>query len=52
MVFGTDFPYTNDFRAYETVQSIKDYGGFTKEDREKVFFKNAATLFAKLQGRD
>lgn len=50
MLFGTDFPYTNDFREKETIQSIENYG-FSKEEKEKVYFKNAAALFPKLLQR-
>jgi predicted TIM-barrel fold metal-dependent hydrolase len=48
VVFGTDFPYTNDFRAKDTILSLEDYTGFTDEDRNKVFFGNASVLFPKL----
>ena len=47
VVLGTDHPYTNDFRGQETVESIEGYG-FTDDEKEKIFFRNAATLFPKL----
>jgi predicted TIM-barrel fold metal-dependent hydrolase len=47
VVFGTDHPYTNDFRGRETIQGIQNYG-FTREEEEKVFFGNAATIFPSL----
>jgi aminocarboxymuconate-semialdehyde decarboxylase len=49
VVLGTDHPYTNDFRGKETVDSIERYG-FTDEEKEKIFFRNATTLFPKLGG--
>jgi aminocarboxymuconate-semialdehyde decarboxylase len=48
VVFGTDHPYTNDFRGRETIESIENYG-FTSEESEKIFFRNAAALFPKLR---
>ena len=47
IVFGTDHPYTNDFRGPETVQSIENFG-FTQQEQEKIFFGNAAIVFPKL----
>jgi len=47
VVLGTDHPYTNDFRGKETVDSIERYD-FTDDEKEKIFFRNAATLFPKL----
>lgn len=47
VVLGTDHPYTNDFRGKETVDSIERYG-FTDDEKEKIFFRNAASLFPKL----
>ncbi len=47
IVFGTDHPYTNDFRGAETIQSIMDYG-LTNEEQEKIFFANAAAIFPRL----
>lgn len=47
VLFGTDSPYTNiDFRAKETIEKIENYG-FTKEEKEKIYFKNAMNLFLK-----
>lgn len=48
MVFGTDFPYTNDFRAKETIEKIETYG-FSGEEKEKIYHKNAIKLFPKLK---
>jgi predicted TIM-barrel fold metal-dependent hydrolase len=50
VVFGTDHPYTNDFRGREMIESIESYG-FTGEDEEKIFFRNAAFLFPRLRNR-
>jgi predicted TIM-barrel fold metal-dependent hydrolase len=50
VVFGTDHPYTNDFRSEETIEGIEKYG-FTTEEKEKVFFKNSVTLFPRLRGQ-
>lgn len=50
MLFGTDFPYTNDFRAKETIENIENFG-FSKEEREKLFSKNATALFPRLAQR-
>jgi 6-methylsalicylate decarboxylase len=51
LVFGTDFPYTNDFRAKETIKSIGEYADFGEEEREKVFFGNAARVFPTLSAK-
>lgn len=48
MMFGTDFPYSNDFRAEETVKSIQDFG-FSHGERANIFYKNAVRLFPKLK---
>jgi predicted TIM-barrel fold metal-dependent hydrolase len=50
LVLGTDFPYTNDFRGKETIESIETYG-FTDEDKRKVYAGNVASLFPKLRER-
>ncbi len=50
MLFGTDHPYTKDFRGKETVEGIEKYG-FSEEEKEKLYFKNAAALFPKLLNR-
>ena len=47
VLLGTDSPYTHDFRAKETIEKIENYG-FSNEEKEKVYFKNAAKLFPKL----
>ncbi|OPY76298.1 MAG: Amidohydrolase [Syntrophorhabdus sp. PtaU1.Bin153] len=51
MVFGTDFPYTNDFRALETIRSIEDYQDLADDEKEKIFFRNAGVLFPRVQER-
>jgi predicted TIM-barrel fold metal-dependent hydrolase len=51
LVFGTDNPYTNDFRGHETIEYIESYG-FEAEEMEKVFFKNATLLFPRLLQRN
>lgn len=48
MLFGTDFPYSNDFRARDTIQHMETYG-FTSKEKDKIYFKNAAALFPKLK---
>ena len=48
LVFGTDHPYTNDFRTRDTILSIEEYG-FTDEEKRKIFYGNAARLFPKLR---
>lgn len=48
MVLGTDYPYTADFRARETIEHIEAFG-FTSEEKEKIFFGNAAKLFPRLR---
>jgi predicted TIM-barrel fold metal-dependent hydrolase len=48
LVFGTDFPYTDDFRAEETIRSIDTYPGFGSTEKNKVFFENAARVFPRL----
>jgi len=46
MLFGTDYPYSADFRAREAIDSIEAY--FSEAEKEKIFFRNAAGLFSKL----
>lgn len=50
MLLGTDYPYTKNFRAKETIESIEKYG-FSEEEKEKLYFKNAAVLFPNLAQR-
>ena len=45
--FGTDHPFTADFRAQETIERIEAYG-FTAEEKEKIYFTNAKRLFPRL----
>jgi len=45
--FGTDHPFTADFRARDTIESIEAYG-FTAEEKEKIYFRNAQRLFPRL----
>ncbi len=47
LVFGTDFPYTNDFRGRETIESIEGYG-FSEEEKNKIYSKNVVALFPRL----
>jgi aminocarboxymuconate-semialdehyde decarboxylase len=47
MVFGTDSPYTNDFRGKETIEKIKTYG-FSEDEEKKIFYENASSVFPKL----
>ena len=48
MLFGTDYPYSADFRAKESIEYIESYG-FTEEEKERIYFRNAAGLFSKLK---
>ena len=48
LVFGTDHPYTNDFRGPDTIRGIEKYG-FTEEEKRKIFYGNAARIFPKLR---
>ena len=48
VVLGTDFPYSNDFRGRDTIESIETYY-CSQEDRDKIYYKNAMNLFPKLQ---
>lgn len=49
ILFGTDAPYTlYDFRAKETIEKI-EISGFSKKEKEKIFFKNAINLFPKIK---
>lgn len=51
ILFGTDCPYTNiDFRAKKTIENIET-SGFSNEEKEKIYFKNAIKLFPKIKGR-
>jgi predicted TIM-barrel fold metal-dependent hydrolase len=51
ILFGTDAPYTMvDFRAKDTIEKIESYG-FAKEEKDKIYCKNAMSLFPKLKGR-
>jgi len=47
-VLGTDVPFSERARIRETIQGIEDYG-FSEEEKEKVYFENAAKLFPKLR---
>jgi predicted TIM-barrel fold metal-dependent hydrolase len=48
MLLGTDYPYTADFRARETIEHIEAFG-FTEEEKEKIFSGNAAGIFPRLR---
>ena len=50
LLLGTDFPYTNDFRGRETIESIETYG-FSDEEKRKVYATNVMSLFPKLVAR-
>jgi predicted TIM-barrel fold metal-dependent hydrolase len=49
VLFGTDYPYSRDGRAKKTIDYLEDYG-FSKEEKEKLFFGNALGLFPKIEG--
>jgi 6-methylsalicylate decarboxylase len=48
ILFGTDYPYSADFRAREAIEKIES-SDFTGEEKEKIFFKNAIGLFPKFK---
>ena len=48
LVFGTDWPYTRDARLDGMIANIETYG-FSNEEKEKVYFRNAMHLFPKLK---
>ncbi len=48
VLFGTDFPYTIDSRAGDSIEKIESFG-FSNEEKEKIYFKNAITLFPKIK---
>lgn len=48
VVFGTDFPYSNDFRTVDAIKSIQSLD-LPEEDRERIFSGNALNLFPKLR---
>lgn len=48
IVFGTDSPYTDGPVSKETIENIETYG-FSNEEKEKIYFKNAMRLFPKLE---
>lgn len=49
ILFGTDSPFTMiDFRAKETLEKIENYG-FSSQEKEKIYIRNAVTLFPKLE---
>ena len=47
MLFGTDCPYTNDFRSKDTIEGIEN-SGFSSDEKEKIYHKNAVRLFPRL----
>lgn len=47
IVFGTDSPYTDGPVSKETIEKIETYG-FSNEEKEKIYFRNAMKLFPKL----
>ena len=48
ILLGTDSPYTDDFRSKETIEHLETYG-FSEEEKEKIYFKNAMKIFTKLK---
>lgn len=51
VLFGTDSPIISTYlRSKDTIEKINTYG-FAKEEKEKIFFRNAANLFPKLKWR-
>ena len=50
VLFGTDCPYTNDGRSQETIEGIEN-SGFSSDEKEKIYYKNAVKLFPGLLKR-
>lgn len=50
LVFGTDWPYTRDARYPAMVEALGGYG-FTEEELEQIYWKNAARIFPDLAAR-
>lgn len=51
LLFGTDSPYTTlDIRARKTIENVENCG-FSEEEREKIYFRNALELFPRLKER-
>jgi len=48
MLFGTDSPYTDGPVTRETIEKIETYG-FTQEEKDLIYFKNAVRLFPRLE---
>jgi len=48
VVFGTDWPYTIDVRTDGMLAAIETYG-FSEQEKEKVYFRNAMNLFPRLK---
>ena len=48
VVFGTDWPYTKDVRMDGMIANIETYG-FSEQEKEQVYFRNAMNLFPKLK---
>ena len=48
ILFGTDWPYTKDVRTDGMIANIETYG-FSEQEKEQVYFRNAMNLFPKLK---
>lgn len=48
LLFGTDYPYAFGPFARDSIKKIEDFG-FSEEEREKVFFKNAMKIFPQIK---
>ena len=47
ILFGTDYPYAQEFVVAETKQSLVDYNGFDRAEQELISRGNAVRLFPK-----
>jgi aminocarboxymuconate-semialdehyde decarboxylase len=44
LVFGSDVPFSDSARIQATIQALEEYG-FSEEEKEKIYFKNATKIF-------
>ena len=50
VLLGTDDPFSGDDRIRDTIQGIEDYG-FSEEEKDKIYYKNAAKVFPALEAK-
>lgn len=51
ILFGTDYPYAQNFVVAETSQSLNDYNGFEAAEKELIWRGNALQLFPQFAAR-